>query len=306
MTSTDDNRFILPAWCISLTLHGVVVGLSLAFVAQIKPALPKDMFQWDVALVEEARSDSKSESGKSAMAPDQQPAKKPLPSRIQSMPEAAQPIKPLVSTTKRIETSQPRIESRPPIERKMEATQPRDEPVGQRIVAVAETRAEPAAEAKESVAGAALPEPVESQSVQQEPVAIASAPPSSTEVPIAQAAPALGSSQDSTVYAAPASGHEAKADNRWLAESLWRRVAELKRYPNSARMNGEEGKVILKAVIRSDGHLADVFILKSSGHSALDAAAIEAVKLACPLYMKHAIGKPHIVVSLPIVYSLAN
>ncbi len=71
-------------------------------------------------------------------------------------------------------------------------------------------------------------------------------------------------------------------------------------------MNGQEGKVILKAVIRSDGQLADVFVLKSSGYAALDMAAMEAVKLACPLHMKHAIGKPQIVVSLPIVYSLAN
>ena len=71
-------------------------------------------------------------------------------------------------------------------------------------------------------------------------------------------------------------------------------------------MNGQEGKVILKAVIRSDGQLADVSVQKSSGHSVLDAAAMEGVKLACPLHMKHAIGKPQIVVSLPIVYSLAN
>jgi protein TonB len=99
---------------------------------------------------------------------------------------------------------------------------------------------------------------------------------------------------------------EAKIDHQWLAESLWRRVAELKRYPNSARMNSQEGKVIVKAVIRADGHLADVFVLKSSGYSALDAAAMEAVRLACPLHMKHAIGKPQIVVSLPIVYSLGN
>ncbi len=97
-----------------------------------------------------------------------------------------------------------------------------------------------------------------------------------------------------------------KADHRWLAESLWRRVAELKRYPSAARLNGLEGKVVLKAVIRSDGHLAEVSVQKSSGHNVLDAAAIEAVKLACPLHMKHAIGKPLIVVSLPIVYSLAN
>jgi protein TonB len=69
-------------------------------------------------------------------------------------------------------------------------------------------------------------------------------------------------------------------------------------------MSGQEGKVILKAVIRSDGHLADVSIQRSSGHELLDAAAIEAVKLACPLHMKHTLDKPQIVVSLPIVYSL--
>ncbi len=89
-----------------------------------------------------------------------------------------------------------------------------------------------------------------------------------------------------------APGPDTKVDHRWLAESLWRRVAELKRYPASARLNGQEGKVILKAVIRSDGHLAEVTVQKSSGHHILDTAAIEAVRLACPLHMKHAIGKP--------------
>lgn len=97
-----------------------------------------------------------------------------------------------------------------------------------------------------------------------------------------------------------------KADHRWLAESLWRRVAELKRYPTSARLHGLEGKVVLKAVIRSDGHLAEVSVQKSSGHTVLDEAAMEAVKLACPLQMKRQLGTPQIVVSLPIVYSLAN
>ncbi|ALA56986.1 energy transducer TonB [Nitrospira moscoviensis] len=99
---------------------------------------------------------------------------------------------------------------------------------------------------------------------------------------------------------------EPKADHRWVGESLWRRVAELKRYPTSARLNGLEGRVVLKAVIRSDGQLAEVTVVKSSGHAVLDAAAMEAVKLACPLHMKHPIGPPQIVVSLPIVYSLAN
>ena len=57
----------------------------------------------------------------------------------------------------------------------------------------------------------------------------------------------------------------------------------------------------MRAIIRSDGHLAEVTVQKSSGHNVLDAAAMETVRLACPLHMKHAIGKPEIVVSLPIV-----
>jgi len=108
------------------------------------------------------------------------------------------------------------------------------------------------------------------------------------------------------VVKATAAGSEVKVDHRWLAESLWRRVAEMKRYPSSARLNGQEGKVILKAVIRSDGHLAEVTVQKSSGHAVLDAAAIEAVRLATPLTMTQPLQRPEIVVSLPIVYSLSN
>jgi len=180
-----------------------------------------------------------------------------------------------------------------------EVPQVREEPAEQRVVSAEVPKTEPVTETKtsEPVAVAASPEPVESQPVHQEPAVIASAPAMSSEVPI---------SQEKTVDAIATPGPEVKADNRWLAESLWRRVAELKRYPNTARMNGQEGRVILKATIRADGQLADVFVQKSSGYSALDEAAIEAVKLACPLHMKHAIGKPQIVVSLPIVYSLAN
>lgn len=98
----------------------------------------------------------------------------------------------------------------------------------------------------------------------------------------------------------------AKADYRWLAESLYRRIAELKRYPSVARLNGWEGKVVLRAVITADGNLADLRIQTSSGFDALDQAALEAVRQACPLHLQHALGRPQVVVSLPIVYSLSN
>lgn len=289
MVTMENKRLFFPAWGISLMLHGVCVGVAFMFAAQVKPILQQEVFQWDVALVEAAKSASRSESIPSVTAPAQ-----PMPKAVpQSRLKRAAEVSQVVSLP-----AQP-IEPAPLIEQQVEAPQVREEPVEQRIVEVTESRTEPVAEARvsEPVAVAASTDSMEAQPIQQEPVAMASAPALSSEVPVAP---------ERMVEAVAPSGVAAKTDNRWLAESLWRRVAELKRYPSIARLNGQEGKVILKAVIRSDGQLAEVFVQRSSGYSALDEAAIEAVKLACPLHMKHALGKPLIVVSLPIVYSLAN
>lgn len=290
MISVDDNRFFFPAWGISLTLHGIVAGLAVIFATQVKPLLPEEVFRWDVALVEAATPNPTTEQVESVVPPPQPTAKATPPA-----PKILQPVR---------ATAQAAEPPRPTIETTVESPQVREEPVEQRIAEVAELKSEP-------VAVAASPESVETQPVPNEMVAVASAPPSPSDAPVTQEASALVSSQDSRVEAASVQvakavgpSVEARLDHQWLAESLWRRVAELKRYPNSARMSGQEGKIILKAVIRSDGHLADVSIQRSSGHELLDAAAIEAVKLACPLHMKHALGKPQIVVSLPIVYSL--
>ncbi len=97
-----------------------------------------------------------------------------------------------------------------------------------------------------------------------------------------------------------------KADNAWLAESLGRRIKELTRYPSSARLNGSEGKVVLRVVLRADGHLADVTVHRSSGHEVLDRAAMETVRLACPIHMKQMLSAPEVAVYVPIVYSLAG
>ncbi len=303
MTSTSDNRFFLPAWGISLALHGLVVGLAVVLATQVKPLLSEGVFQWDVALVEAMKPESRSEQVRSVVAHQQPPAQVLSPAQTKPVSELFQTV---TRIERKIEPPRPTIETVQPIEHKVERPQVREEPVERSIAEIVQPMSEP-------VAVAASPEPVESRPVPNEMVAVAPAPQSPSETLGTQEAPALVSSQDNPMDAAPvqmsrAAGlsAEAKLDHQWLAESLWRRVAELKRYPNSARMNGQEGKVILKAVIRSDGQLADVFVLKSSGYAALDMAAMEAVKLACPLHMKHAIGKPQIVVSLPIVYSLAN
>lgn len=258
--------------------------------------------------------------------------------------ESVQMVHPVIETSKPVEQKiEPVPQQKPePVERHVEVVQHKVEPIVQKVeetpaveptvhAAVESKPAEPAhadtvvAQLRPIVpveASASAP-PVQEVAVASPspaPVADAPAPPAPAaeatlqhNMPVASeqtnvaSAPAAAPAETPPAMAKAATGMpEAKADHRWLAESLWRRVAELKRYPHSARMNGLQGKVVLKAVIRSDGHLAEVTVQKSSGHSVLDAAAMEAVKLACPLHMKHELGKPQIVVSLPIIYSLSN
>jgi TonB family protein len=51
-------------------------------------------------------------------------------------------------------------------------------------------------------------------------------------------------------------------------------------YPYGARIRGEEGVVVLTAVLDNTGHALDILIAESSGHHALDRAAIKAMKKA--------------------------
>lgn len=343
MTAVTHNRFLAPAWIVSVTLHGVVVTLAMLFAAQVRPVIQEEPFKWDVALVETVNTDSPAEPMPQPAAEPMRPAVRPVQPQVRPAPPTVEPppdrVMHRVAPQQTVQMVHPEVQPVKPVEReepppplKTEPVTPpvtpvpekTIEPVEQHIAEIPRTKPEPVMPTKE-------PEPVQSSEpviAQRQPVAPppseavetrpvenpvkASTPESASFAPAETAAPVSSSSDAArqeapmqTAKAAPP-GHEVKTDHRWLAESLWRRVAELKRYPNSARLNGQEGKVILKAVIRSDGHLIDVTVQKSSGHQILDAAAVEAVKLACPLHMKHAINKPEIVVSLPIVYSLAN
>ena len=180
--------------------------------------------------------------------------------------------------------------------------------------AVMETRPEPVVTASAPVvhaAPAAEPAPaspapaVEAVASVSEPVPAPPAPVAAAPAPVAAAQPDPATLQEHQVVARVATPRPAtKADYGWLAESLHRRIIELRHYPSTARLNGWEGKVVLKVSIRQDGQLKDVEVVKSSGHESLDQAAMEAVRRACPLHMKHELTAPMVVLHLPVSYSL--
>lgn len=97
---------------------------------------------------------------------------------------------------------------------------------------------------------------------------------------------------------------QAKPDFEWLMRTLWSRVVELKRYPHEARLNHWQGNVVVRAVIDEHGHLLEVTIATSSGHEALDRAAIEVIKRSCPLALPQPLGQSQIVLRVPIQYRL--
>ncbi|HKY73255.1 MAG TPA: TonB family protein [Nitrospira sp.] len=326
MRSTNEHGFSILAWAVSLALHGGLVWFAVLFTAQVKPVLNEEIFKWDVALVEPGNTDSTSE-------PVPQPAQESVehvvptvqpPPRVAArrpVESASDTVMHTVAPRQTVQMVHPEVEPPRPVEQREDPLPTvKPEPVTPPVKSVQEKTAEAVErqvveapkQQSEPVTPAKEPEPVQSAEPMfaQRPSGAVNAPPLENAKPV-DPAPAVSSSPSPVPAEAPVQTAKVApapdvVDHRWLAESLWKRVAELKRYPSSARLNGQEGKVILKAVIRADGQLTEVSVQKSSGHTILDAAAIETVKLACPLHMKHPINKSEIVVSLPIVYSLAN
>jgi len=102
----------------------------------------------------------------------------------------------------------------------------------------------------------------------------------------------------------PVASSTARADYAWLYETIMRRMQELKRYPTEARLERAEGKVVLKAVLRSNGSIEAIEISQSSGHQSLDRAAVELLNLAAPFHFPRPLEKPQMTVKIPMSYRL--
>ena len=104
----------------------------------------------------------------------------------------------------------------------------------------------------------------------------------------------------------PVASSTTRADYAWLSETIMRRMQELKRYPTEARLERAEGKVVFKAVLRSNGNIEAVEIYQSSGHQSLDRAAVELLNLAAPFHFPRPLEKPQMTVKIPMSYRLEH
>jgi protein TonB len=298
VTLNPDGQYRLQGWVVSALFHGLALTVVLGLIAQVKPVVPEAVFQWDVALVESQRIQ---EAVQAEVTPTQEPAE-PSP-----RPAVPAPSKPQV-VTQAVRTR----EVTPVVQREIHQVVETRQPIQQMVVLQSRTEVvtpiqeQPAAEVQQTTQAV-----IESgaPAVQHEGE---SAEPMSTPVPATDAASDARPSEPVVKESAPQvamatrSTPAVKVDHGWLAESLRRRLAELKRYPSTARLNGWEGKVVLRAVIRADGHLSEVRVYRSSGHDVLDNAAMEAIRMVCPLHMHQALGTAEVAVYVPMVYSLGS
>lgn len=78
-----------------------------------------------------------------------------------------------------------------------------------------------------------------------------------------------------------------------------------KRYPAAALENGWQGRAELRLKVSADGAVDSIAVRTSSGHAALDAAAVEMAALAAPqVPVPASLRGLDFGVDLPVIFSL--
>lgn len=90
----------------------------------------------------------------------------------------------------------------------------------------------------------------------------------------------------------------------WLIDDLRTKLEKLKFYPQTARMNKWEGKVIVQMKILADGDLIDAMVEESSGFDVLDQAALAIIREASPLELEHPLLAANVILSVPLTFQL--
>ncbi len=95
-------------------------------------------------------------------------------------------------------------------------------------------------------------------------------------------------------------------DYGWLQSTLFKRLEQLKRQSRPLLDVSGRKKVLLRLVILESGDLGELKIERSSGEARLDQEALRLVQMAFPLPLDYALGRPQVVVRIPISYSVSS
>lgn len=102
----------------------------------------------------------------------------------------------------------------------------------------------------------------------------------------------------------PIQRRETQPDYGWLITDLRMMLERLKFYPEIARLNKWEGKVVVHMKVLEGGHLIDMEIQESSGFEVLDQTALTIVRQASPLDLGHPLPSNQVSLSVPLTFQL--
>jgi protein TonB len=132
--------------------------------------------------------------------------------------------------------------------------------------------------------------------------------PSPTAAPTQSAPDVVAAPQTQTAYAptpvpAPVPSSEVSPGYRALL-SAW--LESHKRYPDSARQRGEQGRAVLRFAVDRGGRVLDFAVAQSTGYPDLDASIEEMMRGALLPPFPASMTQPRIEVSVTIRFSLAR
>lgn len=315
-------------WAFSTATHSLLVSGALALMAEMTLPPPPETFKWDVAMV---HTPAPPEEPVATPPPPVQP---PPPEPVRTPPpKKTQPIKsePVVQTPQPVVEQQP-VETVQPVQDTIPLQTA--EPIQQveTVTRPVQDAVQPAPEVAQAVTSTTTPvetpDTVEHQSVTEQPIVTAALAPTVSSVtertvvtesqsPM-EATPQIEQAVQTRVapeiqqraavqHLAVRSRPTTRPDYGWLSQALWSTVEQRKRYPQEARRNHWEGKVILKLTIEQRGaaiHLLDVTLEESSGHTVLDHHTLDIVRKAFPLDVKHVLAQHKIQLHLPFSYRM--
>jgi protein TonB len=297
----DHMRLQWQGWICSVVFHAVVGASALALVSGLKISVEPDPFNWHVVMVDVPQAQP---------SVDALPEAKPTPPKPQVAEAQPAPAQPMVETVQRVVQPVhpvPKIVQHEPTTVNQTAsvvTQPVQHSETSTSVAPTATREAVVQEEQVVATHAAITQHTSAPFVAEPPIIRQDTEPAVQHTPVETTSETTARSQSPAVEQMASLTVPTKADYGWLVKALLGRLDQLKNYPQLARINHWEGKVILRAVIKDDGQVLMINIHESSGRSILDDDAIDTLRRASPLKLDHPLGKPQVAILMPISYAL--
>jgi TonB family C-terminal domain len=284
-------------WALSIALHGTAIGVALALLSDLHLPTQPDAFRWQVSVIGMTHPSAVQKTTAPPMDPRSAP---PTPISVNE-PAPVQKNSPA-----------PRQAVAPPVTaREISRMTARPLPssnVPPQVVAPADpSQSTPSETVTPMPSLNELPPPAASSAPTEEP-AVSPSRDVSLDTPSDVAPTRIPEARSSTGHSPSLSPsiQEAtiqKPDFSWLTDSLRGRVQQSQKYSTVARLNGLEGRVVLRITVKDNGELL-VAIATSSGHALLDQDAVEQVTRLSPLPLLQPLGRTQQVLNLPIIYSL--